>query len=221
MAFNLILMGLPGAGKGTQAQKIDEKYQVPHISTGDIFREAMANKTEMGLAAKAYIDKGELVPDEVTNGIVRDRLSQQDVLTNGFMLDGYPRNLDQAAALDKMLADSDRHLDAVINIDVEPSVLVDRLSARYICRVCGATYNRISNPPKVEGTCDVCGSHDFYQRDDDKPETVKNRLAVNIKMNTPLVDYYKNQNVLHTINGDRDIDLVFKDVADVLQSVND
>ena len=221
MAFNLILMGLPGAGKGTQAQKIDEKYQVPHISTGDIFREAMANKTEMGLAAKAYIDKGELVPDEVTNGIVRDRLSQQDVLTNGFMLDGYPRNLDQAAALDKMLADSDRHLDAVINIDVEPSVLVDRLSARYICRVCGATYNRISNPTMVEGTCDVCGSHDFYQRDDDKPETVKNRLAVNIKMNTPLVDYYKNQNVLHTINGDRDIDLVFKDVADVLQSVND
>ncbi|HAT55512.1 MAG TPA: adenylate kinase [Lactobacillus sp.] len=220
MAFNLILMGLPGAGKGTQAQKIDEKYQVPHISTGDIFREAMANKTEMGVAAKAYIDKGELVPDEVTNGIVRDRLSQQDVLTNGFMLDGYPRNLDQAAALDKMLADSDRHLDAVINIDVEPSVLVDRLSARYICRACGATYNRISNPTKVEGTCDVCGSHDFYQRDDDKPETVKNRLAVNIKMNTPLVDYYNKQNVLHTINGERDIDDVFKDVAGVLESVN-
>ncbi|GAB6093558.1 adenylate kinase [Furfurilactobacillus curtus] len=221
MALNLILMGLPGAGKGTQAQKIDDEYQVPHISTGDIFREAMANETEMGLAAKAYIDKGELVPDEVTNGIVRERLSQPDVLKNGFMLDGYPRNLDQAAALDQMLADSKRHLDAVINIDVDSAVLVDRLSARFICRVCGATYNRISNPPKVEGTCDVCGSHDFYQRDDDKPETVKNRLAVNIKMNTPLVDYYQGQGVLHTINGQRKIDDVFEDVSTVLQSVSE
>jgi adenylate kinases len=216
--MNLILMGLPGAGKGTQAQKIVEEFHIPHISTGDIFRAAMKNETEMGLKAKAYIDKGELVPDEVTNGIVKDRLAEDDTKV-GFMLDGFPRNLAQAEALDQMLADSDRKLDAVLNIHVEPEVLVERLTGRFICRNCGATYHKLYHMPKVEGTCDVCGSHDFYQREDDKPDTVKNRLDVNIKMNTPLVDYYQVKNVLHTVDGQQDIDKVYQDVQQILKSL--
>lgn len=216
--MNLILMGLPGAGKGTQAQKIVDEFHIPHISTGDIFRAAMKNETEMGLKAKAFIDKGELVPDEVTNGIVRDRLAEEDTKV-GFMLDGFPRNLVQAEALDEMLAESNRKLDAVLNIHVEPSVLVERLTGRFICRNCGATYHKIYHMPKVEGTCDVCGHHDFYQREDDKPETVKNRLDVNIKMNTPLVDYYQKENVLHTIDGEQDIDKVYSEVQQILKNI--
>ena len=154
----------------------------------------------------------------MTNGIVKERLAQDDT-AKGFMLDGFPRNLNQAAALDKMLAESNRQLDAVINIHVEPDVLVERLSGRFICRNCGATYHKIYNAPKVEGTCDVCGGHEFYQRDDDKPETVKNRLDVNIKLNTPLVDYYQKQGVLHTIDGQQDIDKVYADVKKVLNSL--
>lgn len=218
MSMNLVLMGLPGAGKGTQAQKIVEDFDIPHISTGDIFRAAIKNETPMGLEAKKYIDKGELVPDEVTNGIVKERLAQDDT-SKGFMLDGFPRNLNQAEALDKMLAESDRKLDAVINIHVKPEVLVQRLSGRYICRKCGATYHKIYNPTKVAGTCDVCGGHEFYQREDDKPATVKNRLNVNIKLNTPLVDYYQKQGILHTIDGQQDIDQVYVDVKKVLTSL--
>ena len=172
----------------------------------------------MGIEAKKYIDKGELVPDEVTNGIVKERLSKDDT-AKGFMLDGFPRNLNQAAALDKMLAESNRQLDAVINIHVEPDVLVERLSGRFICRNCGATYHRVYIPAKVEGTCDVCGHHDFYQRDDDKPETVKNRLDVNIKLNTPLVDYYQKKGVLYTIDGQQDIVKVYEDVKKVLDNL--
>lgn len=213
--MNLILMGLPGAGKGTQAQKIVEDFDIPHISTGDIFRAAMQNETPMGLEAKKFIDKGELVPDEVTNGIVKERLADDDT-KNGFMLDGFPRNLTQANALDAMLKESGRKVDAVLNIDVKPDVLMERLTGRYICKNCGATYHKIYNPTKVEGTCDVCGGHEFYQRDDDKPETVKNRLDVNIKMNTPLVDYYQSAGVLNTIDGDREIDKVYSDVHKIL-----
>ncbi len=218
MSMNLVLMGLPGAGKGTQAQKIVEDFDIPHISTGDIFRAAIKNETPMGLEAKKYIDKGELVPDEVTNRVVKERLAQDDT-SKGFMLDGFPRNLNQAEALDKMLAESDRKLDAVINIHVKPEVLVQRLSGRYICRKCGATYHKIYNPTKVAGTCDVCGGHEFYQREDDKPATVKNRLNVNIKLNTPLVDYYQKQGILHTIDGQQDIDQVYVDVKKVLTSL--
>ena len=218
MSMNLVLMGLPGAGKGTQAQKIVEDFDIPHISTGDIFRAAMKNGTPMGKEAKKYIDKGELVPDEVTNGIVKERLAQDDT-KDGFMLDGFPRNLAQANALNEMLAEDGCKLDAVVDIHVEPDVLVDRLSGRFICKNCGATYHKLYNKPKVEGTCDVCGHHEFFQRDDDKPETVKNRLDVNIKLNTPLVDFYEKQGVLHQINGEQDIDKVYQDVKAVLESL--
>nr|WP_057879247.1 adenylate kinase [Levilactobacillus paucivorans] len=217
-AMNLILMGLPGAGKGTQAQKIIDEFHLPHISTGDIFRAAMKNETKMGLAAKTYIDKGELVPDEVTNGIVKERLAEADT-AKGFMLDGFPRSIVQAEALDSFGPELDRTINAVINIHVEPDVLIERLSGRYICRNCGATYHKLYNNPKVEGTCDVCGHHDFYQREDDKPETVKNRLAVNLKANTPLVDYYTKKNLLFTVDGNRDIDDVYVDIEKILKAL--
>ena len=218
MSMNLVLMGLPGAGKGTQAQYIVKDFDIPHISTGDIFRAAMKNETPMGLQAKQFIDKGELVPDEVTNGIVQERLAQDDV-KDGFMLDGFPRNLAQAEALNAMLEADGKKLDAVINIHVDPEVLVDRLSGRYICKECGATYHKLYNQPKVEVTCDVCGSHDFYQRDDDKPATVKNRLAVNIKLNTPLIDFYEKQGCLYQIDGEQDIDKVYQAIKEVLTNL--
>lgn len=213
-----MLMGLPGAGKGTQAERIVDTYKIPHISTGDIFRAAMKNETPMGLEAKKYIDKGELVPDEVTNGIVKERLAQADT-KDGFLLDGFPRNMAQAKALEEIGKELDRPLTGVINIHVDPELLMERLTGRYICRACGATYHKVFNPTKVEGTCDRCGGHEFFQREDDKPETVKNRLEVNIKMNTPLLDFYKEQNLLHEVNGNQEIDKVFADVKSVLDNL--
>ncbi|WP_057766322.1 adenylate kinase [Companilactobacillus tucceti] len=217
--MNIVLMGLPGAGKGTQAEKIVEDFNVVHISTGDMFRQAMADETEVGLKAKSYMDKGELVPDDVTEAIVEERLAKDDVQKNGYMLDGFPRTLEQANALQTIAKNVNKPIDAVIYIDVKPESLVDRLSGRYICSKCGATYHKIYNPTKVEGTCDVCGGHDFYQRDDDKPETVKNRLKVNIEMNTPLIDFYDKLNLLYKINGEQEIDEVYKEVKKVLQSL--
>jgi len=219
MALNLMLMGLPGAGKGTQAERIVDEYKVVHISTGDIFREAMKNETPMGLEAKKYIDKGELVPDEVTNGIVKERLSQDDVKA-GYLLDGYPRNMSQAHALEKIGQDLGRPLTGVINIDVDPDSLMERLTGRFICRNCGATYHKVFNPTKVEGTCDRCGGHDFYQREDDKPETVKNRLDVNIKMNTPLLDFYKQKDLLHNVKGNQEITAVYSDIENILNGLS-
>ena len=218
MALNLMLMGLPGAGKGTQAEKIVDEYKIPHISTGDIFRAAMKNGTPMGLEAKKFIDKGELVPDEVTNGIVKERLAKDDV-NDGYMLDGFPRNMAQAEALDEFGKELGKSLNCVINIHVDPESLMERLTGRYICRDCGATYHKVFNPTKVEGTCDRCGGHEFFQREDDKPETVKNRLDVNIKMNTPLLDLYKKQGLLHEVNGNQDIDKVFADIKEILDQI--
>lgn len=218
MALNLMLMGLPGAGKGTQAEKIVDEYKIPHISTGDIFRAAMKNGTPMGLEAKKFIDKGELVPDEVTNGIVKERLAKDDV-NDGYMLDGFPRNMAQAEALDEFGKELGKSLNCVINIHVDPESLMERLTGRYICRDCGATYHKVFNPTKVEGTCDRCGGHEFFQREDDKPETVKNRLDVNIKMNTPLLDFYKKQGLLHEVNGNQDIDKVFTDIKEILDQI--
>lgn len=218
MALNLMLMGLPGAGKGTQAEKIVDEYEIPHISTGDIFRAAMKNGTPMGLEAKKFIDKGELVPDEVTNGIVKERLAKDDV-NDGYMLDGFPRNMAQAESLDDFGRELGKSLNCVINIHVDPESLMERLTGRYICRDCGATYHKVFNPTKVEGTCDRCGGHEFFQREDDKPETVRNRLDVNIKMNTPLLDFYKKQGLLHEVNGNQDIDKVFADIKEILDQI--
>lgn len=216
--MNLIIMGLPGAGKGTQAERIIDAYHIPQISTGDMFREAMKNQTALGVEAKSYIDKGELVPDDVTNGIVKERLNQKDT-DKGFLLDGFPRTIDQSNALEEIMSDLGKKIDAVINIHVEENILIDRLAGRFICRDCGATYHKLNHPPKVEGTCDRCGGHDFYQREDDKPEIVKNRLAVNVRDSAPIIDYYKEKGLLHTIDGNREIDAVFEDVQKIINSL--
>lgn len=213
--MNLILMGLPGAGKGTQAEKIIDAYHIPHISTGDMFRAAISEGTALGLEAKRYMDNGELVPDEVTTGIVKERLAKSDC-DNGFLLDGFPRTMDQVEALQNIMKELNKKIDAVINIDVDPSVIVDRLSGRFICRDCGATYHKLYNRPKVDGTCDRCGGHDFYQREDDKPETVKNRLDVNIENSKPILNFYKKEGILFDVDGDRDIDEVFNDVKKII-----
>ncbi|MDR2833819.1 MAG: adenylate kinase [Streptococcaceae bacterium] len=216
--MNLILMGLPGAGKGTQAERIIDAYNIPHISTGDMFRAAMKNETALGLEAKSYMDNGDLVPDSVTNGIVKERLAEDDT-AKGFLLDGFPRTIDQAQALEVMLADLGKKIDGIINIDVPTDILVDRLSGRFMCRNCGATYHKVFNPTKVEGTCDRCGAHEFYQREDDKPETVKNRLSVNVEQGAPILDFYTKKGLVHNIDGNRDILEVFKDVQSIIESL--
>ena len=212
---NLIITGLPGAGKGTQAERIIEKYEIPHISTGDMFRSAIKNETQLGLEAKSFMDKGELVPDEVTNGIVKERLQEEDT-KNGFLLDGFPRTMDQADALDKIMTDLDRTIDAVINIDVNPEVLMSRLTGRIICRNCGATYHKVNHPPKVEGVCDKFGSTDLYQREDDKPETVENRIRINQEQSAPILEYYSNKGLLHTVDGEIGIENVFSEVQNII-----
>jgi adenylate kinase len=211
---NLVLMGLPGAGKGTQADKIVVKYNIPHISTGDIFRAAIKEGTELGLKAKSFMDQGALVPDEVTIGIVRERLSKDDCV-NGFLLDGFPRTVAQAEALDTMLADLDRKIDYVINIDVDQSILMERLTGRRICKNCGATYHLVFNPPAKEGVCDRCAG-ELYQRADDNAETVHNRLEVNIQQTKPLLNFYEDKGYLRNINGQQDIDKVFADIEELL-----
>ncbi|EAC8462694.1 adenylate kinase [Listeria monocytogenes] len=214
--MKLVLMGLPGAGKGTQAEQIVEKYNIPHISTGDMFRAAMKNNTELGRKAKSFMDNGDLVPDEVTNGIVRERLSEDDA-KDGFLLDGFPRTVEQAQELENILSDLGTELDAVINIDVEKDVLMKRLTGRWICRTCGKTFHEIYNPPKVAGKCDLDGG-ELYQRDDDKKETVEKRLNVNMKQTKPLLDFYSEKGKLHNINGEQDIKDVFVDVEKILTS---
>lgn len=207
-------MGLPGAGKGTQAEKIVQKYQIPHISTGDMFRQAIKDETELGLKAKSYMDKGELVPDEVTVGIVRERLSKDDC-QSGFLLDGFPRTVPQAESLEEILKDLNKKVDYCIHIDVDQDLLTERLTGRRVCKSCGATYHLVYNPPKTEDVCDKCGG-ELYQRDDDNEETVKNRLEVNIGQMKPLLDFYKERNVLKTIDGNQEIDKVFEDIDRLL-----
>ncbi|MDQ0220575.1 adenylate kinase [Peribacillus cavernae] len=212
--MNLVLMGLPGAGKGTQAERIVERYDIPHISTGDMFRAAIKDSTELGLQAKSFMDKGELVPDEVTIGIVRERLSKDDC-KKGFLLDGFPRTAAQAEALESILADFDRNIHYVINIEVDKNILMDRLTGRRICKNCGATYHLVFNPPAVEGKCDRCGG-ELYQRADDNEETVQNRLDVNLKQTKPLLDFYEDKGYVRNIDGQQDIDKVFRDVVELL-----
>ena len=203
--MNLLIMGLPGAGKGTQAAKIVEEFGVAHISTGDMFRAAMANQTEMGTLAKSFIDKGELVPDEVTNGIVKERLAQDDIKEKGFLLDGFPRTIEQAHSLDQILVDLGLELDGVINIEVDPSCLLERLSGRIIHRETGETYHKVFNPPADYK------EEDYYQREDDKPETVKRRLDVNIAQGEPIIAHYRELGLVSDIQGNQDIDDVFAD----------
>lgn len=212
--MNLVLMGLPGAGKGTQAEKIVDKYGIPHISTGDMFRAAMSEGTELGLKAKSFMDKGDLVPDEVTIGIVRERLSKDDC-KKGFLLDGFPRTVPQAEALESMLSDLGKKIDYVINIDVDQDILMGRLTGRRICKNCGATYHLIFNPPANEGTCDRCGG-ELYQRADDNEDTVKNRLDVNIKQSKPLLNFYETNGSLRNIDGQQEIGKVFVDIEKLL-----
>ena len=210
-------MGLPGAGKGTQAEKIIEKYQIPHISTGDMFRSAIKEGTELGAKAKSFMDQGALVPDEVTVGIVRERLGKDDC-KNGYLLDGFPRTLKQAEALDQLLAELNAPIDYVIHIDVPKDKLLDRLTGRRVCPTCGATYHVIYNPPKVAEKCDVDGTT-LDQREDDQPETVANRIEVNLEQTQPLLDFYQGKGKLVTINGDQDINDVFEDVDRELQTL--
>ena len=211
--MNLLIMGLPGAGKGTQAAKIVEEFGVAHISTGDMFRAAMANQTEMGTLAKSFIDKGELVPDEVTNGIVKERLAQDDIKEKGFLLDGFPRTIEQAHALDQILVDLGLKLEGVINIEVDPSCLLERLSGRIIHRETGETYHKVFNPPADYK------EEDYYQREDDKPETVKRRLDVNIAQGEPIIAHYRELGLVSDIQGNKDIDDVFADVKKAIAAI--
>ena len=211
--MNLLIMGLPGAGKGTQAAKIVEEFGVAHISTGDMFRAAMANQTEMGVLAKSFIDKGELVPDEVTNGIVKERLAQDDIKEKGFLLDGFPRTIEQAHALAQILVDLGLELDGVINIEVDPSCLLERLSGRIIHRETGETYHKVFNPPADYK------EEDYYQREDDKPETVKRRLDVNIAQGEPIIAHYRELGLVSDIQGNQDIDDVFADVKKAIAAI--
>lgn len=216
--MKLLIMGPPGAGKGTQAEKIIADYQIPHISTGDMFRQAIKEGTSLGKKAKDYMDQGLLVPDEVTNGIVRERLLKCDC-HNGFLLDGYPRTVAQAVTLDEILFDLNTRIDAVINVIVDPSILVERLTGRRICKECGATYHLSFNPPKTLGICNEC-SGELYQRKDDNAETVENRLAVYNNQTKPLLDYYSAKGNLYNINGEQHIDEVFIDINKILGGIN-
>ena len=212
--MNIILMGLPGAGKGTQASEIVKKFPIPHISTGDMFRKAIKDETDLGKEAKSYMDRGELVPDEVTVGIVKERISEDDA-KKGFLLDGFPRTIDQAESLSQIMSELDREIDAVINIEVPEEELMNRLTGRRICEKCGTTYHLVFNPPKVDGICDIDGGK-LYQREDDNPETVSNRLSVNVKQSKPILDFYDQKGVLKNIDGSKDIDEVTNDVIDIL-----
>ena len=209
-------MGPPGAGKGTQAEKIVNKYNIPHISTGDMFRAAIANQTELGMTAKRYMDEGGLVPDDVTIGIVRERLSEADC-QNGFLLDGFPRTVEQAEALDDIMINLSKKIEYVINIDVELEALKARLTGRRICKDCGATYHILFNPSKEINDCDKCGG-ELYQRKDDNADTVNSRLSVYTNQTKPLLAYYEKTGKLVNVNGFDEIDYVFSSIQHILDS---
>ena len=213
--MKILLMGPPGAGKGTQAERLTELLKIPHISTGDMFRKAQKEGTELGLKAKTYMEQGQLVPDEVTIGIVRERLAEDDCKI-GFLLDGFPRTVQQADALEQILADLGTQLDAVINIEVDKDFLLERLTGRRVCKSCGATYHMEHIPPKKEGICDKCSS-ELILRDDDKPDTVKNRLSVYHKQTQPLIDFYSARGVLRSVDGTVDMKDVFAAIVEILE----
>lgn len=212
--MKIIMLGAPGAGKGTQAKKIAEKYAIPHISTGDIFRSNIKNGTELGKKAKEYMDKGLLVPDELTCDLVVDRIAQDDA-KNGYVLDGFPRTIPQAEALTEALKKRGEAIDYAIDIEVPDANIVKRMGGRRACLTCGATYHVEFNPPKKEGVCDTCGG-ELVLRDDDKPETVQNRLDVYHKQTQPLIDYYKAAGVLFEVDGTKDIEDIFAAICNKL-----
>ena len=212
--MKIIMLGAPGAGKGTQAKKIAKKYGIPHISTGDIFRANIKNNTELGKKAKTYMDKGELVPDELVVDLIMDRFKDSDC-ANGYVLDGFPRTIPQAEALDNALKAEGQAVDYAINVEVPDENIINRMSGRRACVGCGATYHIKYNPTKVEGVCDACGEK-LILRDDDKPETVKNRLSVYHEQTQPLIDYYKNAGVLAEVDGTKDMEEVFGDIVNIL-----
>lgn len=212
--MKIIMLGAPGAGKGTQAKKIADKYQIPHISTGDIFRANIKNGTELGKKAKTYMDQGLLVPDELVVDLVVDRLAQDDC-KNGCVLDGFPRTIPQAESLDAALAAKGEAIDYAIDVDVPDENIISRMSGRRACVACGATYHIVHIPTKVEGVCDRCGES-LILRDDDKPETVKKRLDVYHAQTQPLIEYYTKKNVLKSVDGTQDMEAVFQAIVNIL-----
>ena len=212
--MKIIMLGAPGAGKGTQAKKIAAKYEIPHISTGDIFRANIKNGTELGKKAKTYMDQGLLVPDELVVDLVVDRVQQEDC-KNGYVLDGFPRTIPQAESLDAALEKSGEKIDYAVNVEVPDENIINRMGGRRACVGCGATYHVVYNPTKVEGVCDACGEK-LILRDDDKPETVQKRLAVYHDQTQPLIDYYKKSGVLRDVDGTVDMDDVFAAIVDIL-----
>ena len=212
--MKIIMLGAPGAGKGTQAKMLADKYGIPHISTGDIFRANIKNETELGLEAKQYMDKGLLVPDELTVKILLDRVANDDC-KNGYVLDGFPRTIPQAEVLDKAVSELNDKIDFAINVDVKDESIIKRMSGRRACLKCGATYHIEHIPPKTEGICDTCGS-ELVLRDDDKPETVKKRLTVYHDQTQPLIDYYNKKNILREVDGSQDMKDVFAAIVNIL-----
>ncbi|AJD29396.1 MULTISPECIES: adenylate kinase [Clostridium] len=212
--MRVILLGPPGAGKGTQAKLISEKFSIPHISTGDIFRANIKEKTPLGIEAKRYIDNGQLVPDEVTIGIVKDRLTKDDC-DNGFLLDGFPRTVAQAEALDEFLKGINKDLDVALLIKVPEEFILERMTGRRVCTSCGASYHIRFNPPKIEGKCDIC-DNELIQRKDDTEATVKERLEVYSKQTYPLINYYKDNGIISEVNGTESIDEVFGNISNIL-----
>lgn len=212
--MKIIMLGAPGAGKGTQAKQIASKYEIPHISTGDIFRANIKNGTELGKKAKEYMDQGLLVPDELTCDLVMDRIAQDDC-AKGFVLDGFPRTIPQAEALDAALSKIGASMDFAIDVDVPDSHIVNRMSGRRACLNCGATYHVVAIPPKQEGICDTCGK-ELVLREDDKPETVQKRLDVYHEQTQPLIDYYAKQGILKSVNGTIPMEDVFASIVEIL-----
>lgn len=214
--MKIIMLGAPGAGKGTQAKMIADKYGIPHVSTGDIFRANIKNGTQLGMEAKQYMDKGLLVPDELTVKILLDRVAQDDC-KNGYVLDGFPRTIPQAEVLDKALGELGEKIDYAIDVDVPDENIVKRMGGRRACLSCGATYHIEHVPPKKEGICDVCGQ-ELVLRDDDKPETVQNRLNVYHEQTQPLIEFYQTKGVLKTVDGTRDMKDVFAAITAILEA---
>ena len=212
--MKIVMLGAPGAGKGTQAKRIAAKFSIPHISTGDIFRANIKKNTPLGAKAKSYMDKGELVPDELVIELIMDRFAQDDCV-NGYVLDGFPRTIPQAEELDKALKSVNDNLDYAIDVEVPDDNIINRMSGRRACVNCGATYHIVHNPPKVENECDTCNG-ELILRDDDKPETVKNRLDVYHTQTEPLLKYYTEKGILYTVDGTQDMDTVFDSICKIV-----